>query len=98
VSYIVEITAGLIAGALIAGFVYFEQERTQDLANRDAAVTQVQVLQRFSKSAARKGATLPSQNDPWGRPYSITGSAEAQRVCSLGADGRVGTADDICTP
>jgi len=98
VSYIVEITAGLIAGSLIAGFLYFEQERTQDLANRDAAITQVQVLHRFARSAVRKGTSLPAQNDPWGRPYSITGNAETHRVCSLGADGRVGTADDICTP
>jgi hypothetical protein len=34
-------------------------------------------------------------DDPWGRPYAYEKTADAGRILSLGADGKLGTEDDV---
>ena len=94
--YTKEIIAGCTAGILITGILSWQQWQQQDAAFVDSTRVQVHALARLAQSQQRKSGAieLPTEFDPWGSPYAITGT----RICSLGPDRRSNTSDDICAP
>ena len=94
--YAKEITAGCAAGLAIAAALSWQQWREQEAVFIEAARIQAHALARLAASQQRQhgAVALPPESDPWGAPYSVSGT----RVCSHGPDQRPETPDDICAP